>query len=98
MFGVNWNDPQTLWLNLTNLALGVMALVCVGAVAYNIATELLARRRRFAAMDHEVNAMLASDSHALNTPELGWTMADGGEPVPPQVFRRKPGKSGKPSR
>jgi hypothetical protein len=49
-------------------------------------------------MDHEVNAMLASDSHALNTPELGWTMADGGEPVPPRVFRRKPGKSGKPSR
>ena len=38
MFGVNWSDPQTLWLNITNLALGVVTLsavlIVVGAVGW----------------------------------------------------------------
>jgi len=28
MFGVNWSDPTTLWLNLTNLGLGLLVLGC----------------------------------------------------------------------
>ncbi|MBA3974642.1 MAG: hypothetical protein C0504_10550 [Candidatus Solibacter sp.] len=60
-----------MWLNLTNVGLGVVALVCVVAVAYNIVSELLIRK----------HAARTNDSHAMHVPELGWTMADGGEPV-----------------
>ena len=89
MFGVDWNDPQTLWLNLTNLALGVAALVCVAAVGFNIVRELLARRHAHAS-DKELNGMLAAQSHAMHMGDLGWTMADGGEPTTPPVFTRPP--------
>lgn len=71
MFGLDWNDPQTLWLNLTNLGLGLVTLVCVGAVVYNIVSEIWVRNR----------ATQANDAHAMHVPELGWTMADGGEPL-----------------
>ena len=71
MFGLDWNDPQTLWLNLTNIGLGVVTLVCVVAVGYNIVNELWVRK----------HATQTSDAHAMHVPELGWTMADGGEPM-----------------
>lgn len=90
MFGVDWNDPHTLWLNLTNLALGVAALVCVAAVGYNVVRELLARRHAHASVDKEMSRMLAGQSHAIHMGDLGWTMADGGEPTPPPVFTRPP--------
>lgn len=86
MFGVDWNDPQTLWLNLTNLALGLAALACVAAVGYNVVRELLARRQKLASSDR----MLAGQRHAMHVGDLGWTMADGGEPTPPPVFTRPP--------
>ena len=90
MFGVDWNDPQTLWLNLTNLALGVVTLICIGAVGWNIVRELAARRVKNTAMDAELKQMLAKEGHAMQVPELGWTMADGGQPVPPPVFDPPP--------
>ncbi len=90
MFGVDWNDPQTLWLNLTNLGLGVAALICVGAVAWNVVREVIEQRRTSRAADHELKDMLAAQGHAMNLPDLGWTMADGGEPVPPPVFKTPP--------
>jgi hypothetical protein len=37
MFGVNWNDPQTLWLNYTNLGLGLVVVACIAVVAYGFA-------------------------------------------------------------
>ncbi|MCU0247397.1 MAG: hypothetical protein MUC42_12540 [Bryobacter sp.] len=84
MFGIDWSDPQTIWLNLTNLGLGIVVLVCVGVVGYGIFRDLLARRGAAtqAQMDGVVDRMLAQGqgSHAFHTPELGWTMADGGEP------------------
>ena len=89
MFGLNWNDPQTLWLNLTNLGLGIATLICVGAVAWNIIRELAERRQTASSMDREMKAMLSNEGHAMHLPELGWTMADGGEPAPP-VFKRPP--------
>lgn len=79
MFGLDWSDPQTLWLNLTNAGLGVVTLVCVVAVAYNVASELWIRR----------HATETNDSHAMHVPELGWTMADGGEPVEEKKPERK---------
>lgn len=78
MFGVDWTNPETLWLNLTNLGLGIVTLICVIAVGYNIAVEYWLKHR----------AAASERTHAMHVPELGWTMADGGEPVEPE----KPGK------
>jgi hypothetical protein len=85
MFGIDWGNPQTLWLNLTNLALGVVTLLAFAILAFAIAQELLARRkkaRQLAGMDTEMR-------HMLQVPELGLTMADGGEPLPPPVEKGK---------
>jgi hypothetical protein len=90
MFGVNWSDPQTYWLNITNAALGVVVLLCVAAVAIGVLQELYARRKlRTNALDREVKDLVASygDKHAFDVPGLGLTMADGGEPVDPKKER-----------
>ena len=76
---MNWSDPQTLWLNLTNAALGVATLLALGVLAMGIGQELLARRRRA----REINGLDSELHHMLHVPELGLTMADGGEPLPP---------------
>lgn len=71
MFGIDWSNPETLWLNMTNLGLGIVTLICVVAVLYNIANEFWIKK----------HADQPEDAHAMHVPELGWTMADGGEPV-----------------
>ncbi len=86
MFGVNWSDPQTWWLNVTNAALGLVVIICLGAVAFGVFQEVTARLRRRAAvrdLDREVRELAASygGGHALHVPGLGVTMADGGEPL-----------------
>ena len=95
MFGINWNDPQTLWLNVTNFGLGLVILVCFAAIGYALLQDVRAKVRKAAserALDHEMNGML--DSHAFHLPELGLTMADGGEPIAKPKTAKKP-KSGK---
>ena len=100
MFGVNWGDPQTIWLNLTNLGLGIVVLVCVGVVAYGVARDLLARKATVpqAEVDRVLDRMFGEKqlSHSFHTPELGWTMADGGEPEQPAEKKpRRRAKGGK---
>ena len=78
------SDPSTYWLTVTNIALGVVTLVCCLAVGFGILQEVAARRKKRAAasqLDREVSDLVASftDGHAFHTPELGLTMADGGE-------------------
>ncbi len=73
-------DPQTMWLNVTNLALGVVTLLCVLAVGWGVATEVLARVRKPATGD---------DGHAFWNPDLGWTMADGGKRLDPHEEERE---------
>lgn len=78
------NDPSTLWLTVTNIALGVVTLICLGAVGVGILQELAARAKKRAALsklDKEVADLVASysDGHAFDIPSLGMTMADGGE-------------------
>ena len=68
----DWSDPNTYWLNITDIALGVCTLVCVVLVAQAVVREGWARIRQRVA---------APDPHALAIPELGLTMADGGEPI-----------------
>jgi hypothetical protein len=82
--GVSMNDPSTLWLTITNIALGVVTLICILAVGVGVVQELAARAKRRTALsklDKEVSDLVASfnDGHAFDTPSLGLTMADGGE-------------------
>ena len=95
MFGIDWGNPETFWLNLTNVMLGVVVLACAAALFYGLAADLIAKARRrveMAGLDQEVR-----DLHAMHLPELGLTMADGGEPVDPPKFR-KPEKTKLPKR
>jgi hypothetical protein len=76
------SDPSTYWLNFTNIALGVLVLICCAAVAFGVLQELAARRKKAAALaklDAEVADIEASYQHAFLVPGLGLTMADGGE-------------------
>jgi len=78
------SDPSTLWLTITNAALGVVVLICCVAVAVGVFQEVVAKRRKAAAIskiDREVSDLVASfeDGHAFHLPTLGVTMADGGE-------------------
>ena len=78
------SDPSTYWLTFTNAALGVVTLICCAAVAFGVWQELAARRKKrtaLARLDNEVTELVHSfhDGHAFNVPELGLTMADGGE-------------------
>lgn len=91
MFGVNWNDPQTLWLNYTNLGLGLVVIACLAVAGYAFFAEVAARYRKTApSVDAQVRDLFAS--HAFHSPELGLTMADGGEPETPKP-QPKPRKS-----
>lgn len=76
------NDPSVLWLNLTNIALGVVLLICCGVIALAVVKEVLVRLRAGA---HLTGAMpkpgFVPDDHTFHFPELGLTMADGGEPA-----------------
>jgi hypothetical protein len=78
------SDPSTYWLTFTNAALGIVVLICCGAVAVGVIQEVAAKRRKASAMsnvDREVTDLVHSfqDGHAFHLPELGVTMADGGE-------------------
>jgi len=78
------SDPSTYWLTVTNIALGLVTLICCIAVGIGILQELAAKRKKHAAMstlDHEVANLVSSfgDGHAFHIPSLGVTMADGGE-------------------
>jgi hypothetical protein len=66
-------DPRTLWLNLTNIGLGVVTLVCLLVIARAVVQELKGRRGR------QISAQ--PDPHALSVQGLGLTMADGGDRI-----------------
>jgi len=94
MFGVNWSDPQTLWLNITNLALGAVTLAAVLIVAGAVTWELVFKHRRVREpvdIDAELSSVLdAASPHMLQVPGLGLTMADGGTPVRPKAKSSRP--------
>lgn len=71
MFGIDWSNTETLWLNLTNAALGVVTLICAGVIAKGILMQF----------GFFVSRETQEDDHILNVPGLGITMADGGEPI-----------------
>jgi hypothetical protein len=72
-------ESELLWLNIINISLGVVVFICAAVMIASITAEVVARRRRRLAYTAEIER----DAHAFFTPELGMTMADGGEPVKP---------------
>ncbi len=69
------SDPKMLWLNITNIALGIVTLVCWILVGYGIVQEFRARKRK------SKNTPVVSDDHAFLVPGIGITMADGGKRI-----------------
>jgi hypothetical protein len=71
------HETELLWLNIINISLGVVVFICAAVMISSIVAEVVARRRRRLAYTAEIER----DAHAFFSPELGLTMADGGEPV-----------------
>ena len=69
------NDPNTFWLNVTNIALGIVTLICCVVVGYGVVQEIAERVRK-----RKAN-LIDADDHALLVTDLGITMADGGARV-----------------
>jgi hypothetical protein len=69
------NDPNTFWLNVTNIALGIITLICCAAVGYGVLQEVRVRQRK------RKSNLVEADDHSLIVTDLGITMADGGLPV-----------------
>lgn len=85
MAGENW----TMWLNITNFGLGIVTLVALLVVFFAVGWDLLVRKVGTASarvdlrnIDADLRALLQG-SHSLAVPELGLTMADGGERIEP---------------
>ena len=88
------SDPSTYWLTVTNVVLGIVTLICCVAVAVGVLQEVMARRKKAASLsniDREVADLVSSfdDGHAFPLPELGMTMADGGEPTTKPTARKE---------
>jgi len=73
------------WLNLTNIALGVIVVLAILLVAYGIVWEMVLRHRKRSGLrdvNAEMQKMLHDEfAHSYPVPEFGLTMADGGEQV-----------------
>jgi hypothetical protein len=85
MAGENW----TMWLNITNFALGLVTLIALVLVFLSVSWDLLVRkagkspvRVDLSNIDADLKALLHG-THSLSVPELGLTMADGGEKIEP---------------
>jgi hypothetical protein len=69
----DFSNPETFWLNVTNLALGLVTLVCALVIGKAIWDGVRQRARA------RVAAPVIEDDHAFLVPGLGLTMADGGQ-------------------
>ncbi len=74
------NDPNTFWLNVTNIALGVITLICCVAVGRGLYQEIVVRLKK--------RVPVSADDHAFSVPGLGITMADGGERLDKNTQKR----------
>jgi hypothetical protein len=88
MFQWLTSDPDTMWLNITNAGLGLCVVICVAVAVIGISKDLMAKARE-RVRDRSV---FVYDPHSMMMPDLGLTMADGGEPVVPE----KPKSNGQP--
>lgn len=92
MAGENW----TFWFNLTNFGLGIITLLAIAVVFVAVGWDLTALWLRKARERDRVNldtgaadiragfkTWWPAEPHSLSVPELGLTMADGGEKIEP---------------
>ncbi|MFB3902709.1 MAG: hypothetical protein ACE15E_04595 [Acidobacteriota bacterium] len=70
----DFGDPRTVWLNVTNVILGLVTLVCLVLLARALIYEVRVRRER--------KTRVSDADHVYAVEGLGLTMADGGEKVP----------------
>lgn len=75
-------DTEVLWLNLTNAGLGLATLAGIAALAWAVLRDLREKAKSRVAV-HDL------DPHAAFLPELGLTMADGGEKVDEDEEKKK---------
>ena len=78
---LNFSD-ETMWLTITNIALGLVVLAGCIVVLRVFAVELFARLRNSFAASH-------ASEHELFVSDLGLTMADGGERVDAKSKKKK---------
>jgi len=78
---LNSSDPDSTWLIITNIVLGVAVVLCAAVMLGGIAHEFISRARQHRRIDAELDRdmRLLDDDHAFDSPSLGITMADGGE-------------------
>ncbi len=67
MFEVDWHNSQTLLLNLTNLGLGILVVLSVGAALYDVGLDLVEKWRRGQPPAGAGNSLLSSSQ--VKTPE-----------------------------
>ena len=67
-------DTEVLWLNLTNAGLGLATLAGIVVLAWAALREAAERAKSRVSVHH-------LDPHSAFIPELGLTMADGGEKI-----------------
>ncbi len=72
----DFGDPRTVWLNATNVILGLVTLACLVLLARALVYEVRVRRVR--------KARVSDADHVYAVEGLGLTMADGGEKVSPE--------------
>ncbi len=72
---IELSNASTIWVDLTNVLLGLATLICLGIVAYAIVKDVAIRIKQTS----KVKAREQDDAHVLEVPELGLTMTDGGE-------------------
>jgi hypothetical protein len=82
-------QAETYWLSLTNIILGGATLACLLSVGWVVVKEVAGRVRE--------RALVASfeDDHSFVLPDLGITMADGGERLDKPADRKNGSHSGK---
>lgn len=79
-------DREVMWLMVTNLALAAVVIICgvvvVGAVIHELVVRARRRRQYMREIERDMKSLpVALDDHAFHDPDLGWTMADGGERI-----------------
>lgn len=67
------SDPKMMWLTLINIALGIVTLACCFLIARTVRESLQKSMK-----GKSCNPI---DDHMFFEPELGLTMADGGERI-----------------
>lgn len=75
------------WIMLMNYALISIVIAAWGGllacVGWEVAKKVALKERGLGSVRSALSALLTTDAHRIHIPELGMTMADGGEELKP---------------